>query len=86
VNARKANKGLMDMTDIFTGGDIAAGLLTANPALLAKGTVGKGLKEVFKALNDPDRAIANMFKKTYGHVDKFNLKQKKNLGTLGRHQ
>ena len=85
VNARRANKGLMDMTDIFTGGDIAAGLLTANPALLAKGTVGKGLKEVFKALNDPDRAIANMFKQTYEHVDKFNIKQMpKQKGTLGR--
>jgi len=86
VNARRAKVGLIDMTDLFTGGDIAAGLLTANPALLTKGVAGKGIKEVFKALNDPDRAIAKMFKQAYGHVDKFNegiLKsQKKNLGTL----
>jgi len=69
VNARKQNKSLLDYTDIFSGGDIAAGVLTMNPALVAKGAAQRGIKEVFKALNDPDRAIKQMFEYAYKNVD-----------------
>lgn len=59
--ARLNNKGLADYTDIFSGGDIAAGILTLNPALFAKGIAQHGIKTWFKSLNSPDRAISKMF-------------------------
>ena len=68
VNARKANKGVADLTDIFTGGDLVAGTLSGNPALIAKGLFGRGIKEVYKSLNNPDRYIEKMFKKAYDVV------------------
>ena len=68
VNARKANKGVADLTDIFTGGDLVAGALSGNPALIAKGLFGRGIKEVYKSLNNPDRYIEKMFKKAYDVV------------------
>ena len=61
VEARKAQKGLLDFTDIFTGGDLLAGVVTQNPALIAKGAAGKGVKEIYKYLNDPNRYIKNAF-------------------------
>lgn len=61
--ARLNNKGLADYTDIFSGGDIAAGILTLNPALFAKGIAQHGIKTWFKGLNSPDKAISHMFSK-----------------------
>lgn len=58
---RKGKAGLMDMTDIFTGGEISAGLVTGNPALFVKGMAGKGVKEWLKYLNDPNRLIKRTF-------------------------
>jgi len=63
IIARKSKTGLIDMTDIFSGGDILAGVLTGNPTLLLKGGAGKGIKEYFKWLNDPDRLLAKLFGK-----------------------
>lgn len=59
---KQGSKGLIDYTDIFTGGDILHGVLTLNPATVARGTFSRGIKEFYKYLNDPDRAIENMFK------------------------
>lgn len=59
--ARINNKGLADYTDIFSGGDIVAGLVTLNPALFAKGVAQHGFKEWLKHLNNPDRAIGKFF-------------------------
>lgn len=67
VDARKNTKGLLDFTDIFTGGELVSGLITANPASIARAGIQKGIKEWFKVLNDPNRAIKSMFKK----VDAF---------------
>lgn len=61
VQARKANKGLIDFTDIFTGGDLIMGVLGANPAVIARGLAGRGLKEWMKYLNNPDRYIQKAF-------------------------
>lgn len=61
LEARKSAKGLFDITDIFTGGDLSAGIITANPTLVAKGATGKGIKELYKFLNDPNRYIKNAF-------------------------
>jgi len=63
VNARKNQKGLIDFTDIFSAGDIIAGLTTFNPALIAKGATQNFIKNWFKKLNDPDRIIEKMFNK-----------------------
>jgi len=64
MDARKNALGLLDYTDIFSGGDIVGGILSLNPALFAKGVAQKGIKEWVKMLNDPNRAIKKMFEKT----------------------
>lgn len=61
VEARKADKGLIDFTDIFTGGDLLFGLVGANPAMIAKGLTGRALKEYFKYINNPNRYIKKVF-------------------------
>lgn len=60
--AKKSPAGLLDMTDVFTGGEIAAGVMSMNPALVAKGLTGKAAKEYMKWLNNPDKYIGDMFK------------------------
>ncbi len=59
--ARKSAKGLLDYTDIFTSGQMLSGILSLNPAMFTKGAVERGFKEYIKFLNDPNRAIANIF-------------------------
>jgi len=60
--AKQSGKGLIDYTDIFTGGDILHGVLTMNPAVVARGAFARGIKEFYKYMNDPNRAIEGMFK------------------------
>lgn len=60
-DARKNTKGLIDYTDIFSGGQLVTGLLTLNPGAVAQGVAQKSIAEWFKFLNDPNRAIKNMF-------------------------
>ena len=62
-DARKNVRGLLDYTDIFTGGQMIGGILSLNPAMFTKGAVERGFKEWIKALNDPNRAVGNMFEK-----------------------
>lgn len=62
VEARRNNKGLIDFTDIFTGGNITGAVFTGNPAMLAQGLAGRGIKEYIKWLNDPNRYLKNAFK------------------------
>lgn len=61
-DARKNNKGLIDYTDILTGGDLLTGLITLNPAQFARGATARGIKEFYKYLNSPNRAIKSIFK------------------------
>lgn len=68
VNARKAGKSVIDMTDIFTGAELAAGLITGNIAEIGGGILGRGIKEYYKAINNPDRYIERMFKTAYDTV------------------
>lgn len=63
--ARQAKAGLFDLTDVFTGGEIVSGVITLNPALIAKGASGMAIKNGLKILKDPDRYIAKMFNKAY---------------------
>lgn len=62
-DARKNVKGLLDYTDMFTGGQMIGGILSLNPAMFTKGAIERGFKEYIKFLNDPNRAISNIFEK-----------------------
>lgn len=61
LEARRNAKGLIDFTDIFTGGDLIGGAITGNPLMIAKGLAGRALKEYTKFINDPNRAIRGAF-------------------------
>jgi hypothetical protein len=67
INARKNVKGLPDLTDIFTGGELLAGLLTGHPSMVIKGATGIGIKELYKKLTNPDRFIEKMSKKAFDY-------------------
>lgn len=73
VEARKVSKGLLDMTDVFTGGELVSGALTMDPSSILRGAAGKSIKTWYKRLNDPNLAIKKMFKKVddslLGQVD-----------------
>lgn len=60
-SARANVKGLIDFTDIFSGGQIVHGLLSLNPATIGQGLTAKAIAEFYKYLNNPNRAIKNMF-------------------------
>ncbi len=62
-DARKNVKGLIDFTDIFSGGQVVNGILSLNPALVGSGLTQKALAEFYKYLNNPNRAIEKMFTK-----------------------
>jgi hypothetical protein len=59
--ARKNAKGLLDYTDMLTSGQMVSGILSLNPAMFTKGAIERGFKEYIKRLNDPNRAIDNIF-------------------------
>jgi hypothetical protein len=59
---RQSIKGLVDFTDIFSGGQVINGILSANPAGVAQGLVQKGIAQTIKYINNPDRIVAKMFK------------------------
>lgn len=82
VNARRATKGAFDLTDVFTGGELVGGLLTGNPLAVAKGATGIGIKTAWKALNDPDRYINNMFDKAWKYEPNQNPEGLKDLLSL----
>lgn len=60
-DGRKNVKGLIDYTDIFSGGQVVSGILTLNPQAVAVGLASKGIAEFYKYLNNPNRAIKSMF-------------------------
>lgn len=62
VYARRAPKGLIDLTDIFTLPSAVKSLLTKRPALLAGDILARGVKEYYKLMNSPNRRIRNMFR------------------------
>jgi len=58
---KKNQKGMADLTDIFTGGDLVSGIMTLNPASIGRAITGRGIKEWYKYLNNPDRYIRKIF-------------------------
>lgn len=61
VEGRKAEKGLIDFTDVFSAGDVVMGLSTGNVAQIAKGGIQKAVASYIKRINSPDNSIKNMF-------------------------
>jgi len=62
IDARKNNKGLIDFSDIYTSHHIVKGILSKEPATATAGVLAKGVSELYKMKNDPNRIIKNMFK------------------------
>jgi len=62
VEGRKNIKGLIDFSDIISGGNIAKGILTLNPAEFATGIIQKGIANYIKFINNPDNIVKNMFR------------------------
>lgn len=60
-DARKNVKGLIDFTDVLSGGQVVNGILSLNPGLVASGVTQKALAQFYKYLNNPNRAIEKMF-------------------------
>jgi hypothetical protein len=60
-DARKNTKGLIDFTDVLTGGQVVSGILSFNPAAVAQGLAGKAIAEGIKWINDPNRAVKKIF-------------------------
>lgn len=61
-DARKNVKGLIDFSDILSGGQVVSGLVSLNPGLIASGVTQKAITQFYKYLNNPNRAIEKMFK------------------------
>jgi len=68
VDARKNVKGFFDLTDIFSSGQIARGLLSLDPGLIASGIVQKAALNIFQRRNNPNLIIKGMFR----NIDKAN--------------
>lgn len=49
--------------NIMSGAELAKGLISMNPAEMAKGAVIKGISKYIEHVNSPDSIIKNMFKK-----------------------
>lgn len=64
VDSRKNIKGLIDFSDIFSGGQVVNGLLTMNPATISSGIASKAIASFYKRMNNPDVIITNMFNQT----------------------
>jgi len=60
-DARKNTKGLIDFTDVFSGGQVVNGILSLNPAQIGSGLAQKGIASFYKYLNNPNRAIEKLF-------------------------
>lgn len=63
IVARRANKNVFDLVDPFAIAEAGHGLITMNPAQIAKGVATFGIKQYYKELNDPNRYIRQMFNK-----------------------
>lgn len=61
-NVRKAPKGMMDMADIFTGGQAINAVINMSAGGVAQSAMQKALTSMFKRLNDPNKAIQKAFK------------------------
>lgn len=61
VDARKNAKGLLDFSDIFSAGEVVSGILSMNPAQIARGSFAKLVASTYRHLNDPNTVVRKMF-------------------------
>jgi hypothetical protein len=64
IDSRKAPKGLVDFSDIYTGYHVISGLLRNEPTVAVSGALAKVIANRMRALNDPNKIISKMFKET----------------------
>jgi len=60
-DARRNTKGLIDFTDVLTGGQVVSGILSMNPAIIGQGLAGKAVSTAIKIVNDPNRKVKQIF-------------------------
>ena len=60
-DARRNTKGLIDFTDVLTGGQVVGGILSMNPAVIGQGLAGKAIAGAIKMWNDPNRKVRQIF-------------------------
>ena len=61
IDARKNYKGLVDYSDIFSAGDVVRGITSLDPGSFVAGIAQKTIASYFKHLNNPNRAIKQLF-------------------------
>lgn len=67
--AKRNTTGLIDYTDIFSGGDIVRGVITANPAEVVRGGFMNAVKNLYKYRNDPNIQIKKLFDRVGGFYE-----------------
>jgi hypothetical protein len=71
VDARANGKGLIDFSDVFSGGEAVRGLLTMNPAMIGQAAAMKVIANMIKNANNPNRVVKNMFEKANSMKDQM---------------
>lgn len=69
--ANRNIKGIIDLSDIFSAGDIIGGIATLDPTFFVKGIVQKGVAAWYKNLNSPDNLIKKMFLNVDNNITKI---------------
>jgi hypothetical protein len=64
VDARKDAGGFFHLADIAAAGEFTRGLAKMDPSLMTSAVAIKGMKGYIQMLNDPNRIVKNMFRKT----------------------
>lgn len=70
VDARKNVRGLIDFTDIMSGGAAVQGIISMNPAVIGQAATMSAIKNLIKRANDPNRIVKNMFVNTEKLMEK----------------
>lgn len=86
VESRKNIKGLIDFSDIFSGGEVVRGILSMNPATVGKGMAMKSISALYKHWNNPNTIVSSMFGKVEQNLIKHSVISKETgrlLGTTG---
>lgn len=78
VASRQSPKNLLDLVDVFSTGQAVRGIMTGNPVEVLSAMAQSGVKNAFKAVNNPNRIIKNMFLKT----DRLMSKRNEYLGRI----
>ena len=71
-DANRSIKGLIDYSDVFSGANIVEGIISLNPARIARGVTQKGASLFIKRVNNPNRIIRNMFR----DIEKLSIPQR----------